>query len=144
MVVSGPPELVQPALARLEIIADTYLSPGTPVQLALAKFLAWRGELQAQLQRRIAANLTLLDEALRESKLLVRLDREGGWYAILRVPATRADESLAVELLERCSVLVHPGHFFNFSRDGFVVLSLITPEEQFQEGVRKLRKFFDG
>jgi aspartate/methionine/tyrosine aminotransferase len=144
MVASGPPELVQTAVARLEIIADTYLSPSTPVQLALAKFLALREDLQAQLRRRIAANLAFLDGALRESKLLARLDREGGWYAILRVPATRADESLAVELLERCAVLVHPGHFFNFSRDGFLVLSLITLEEQFQEGVRRLGNFFDG
>jgi alanine-synthesizing transaminase len=72
------------------------------------------------------------------------LDREGGWYAVLRVPATGPDEALAVALLERCSVLVHPGPFFNFSRDGFLVLSLIAPEKQFQEGVRRLRNFFDG
>ena len=144
MVVSGPESLVQTAIARLEIIADTYLSPGTPVQLALPTFLALRSSLQTQLQERISANLAILDATLRESKLLARLDREGGWYAILRVPATGPDEDLAVELLERCSVMVHPGHFFNFSRDGFLVLSLITPEEQFQEGVRRLRKFFDG
>jgi len=144
MVVSGPESLVQTAIARLEIIADTYLSPSTPVQLALPTFLALRSSLQTQLQERISANLAILDATLRESKLLARLDREGGWYAILRVPATGPDEDLAVELLERCSVMVHPGHFFNFSRDGFLVLSLITPEEQFKEGVRRLRKFFDG
>src|SRR5579872_3807623 len=144
MVVGGPQELVETAVERLEIIADTYLSPSTPVQLALPNFLALRSELQAQLQERITANLAFLDAVLRESKLLARLDREAGWYAILRVPATGPDESLAVDLLERCSVLVHPGHFFNFSRDGFLVLSLITPEEQFQEGVRRLRRFFDG
>jgi aspartate/methionine/tyrosine aminotransferase len=144
MVVSGPESLVQTAVARLEIIADTYLSPSTPVQLALPTFLALRSSLQTQLQERISANLAILDATLRESKLLARLDREGGWYAILRVPATGPDEDLAVELLERCSVMVHPGHFFNFSRDGFLVLSLITPEEQFDEGVRRLRKFFDG
>ena len=144
MVVSGPESLVQTAIARLEIIADTYLSPSTPVQLALPTFLALRSSLQTQLQERISANLAILDATLRESKLLARLDREGGWYAILRVPATGPDEDLAVELLERCSVMVHPGHFFNFSRDGFLVLSLITPEEQFDEGVRRLRKFFDG
>ena len=144
MVVSGPESLVQTAVARLEIIADTYLSPSTPVQLALKTFLSLRSSLQTQLQERISANLAILDATLRESKLLARLDREGGWYAILRVPATGPDEDLAVELLERCSVMVHPGHFFNFSRDGFLVLSLITPEEQFDEGVRRLRKFFDG
>jgi alanine-synthesizing transaminase len=144
MVVSGPRALVQTAVERLEIIADTYLSPSTPVQLALPKFLALRSGLQAQLLQRISANLAVLDGALRESKLLVRLDREGGWYAVLRVPVTGPDESLAVALLERCSVLAHPGHFFNFSRDGFLVLSLITPEKQFQEGVRRLKSFFEG
>jgi alanine-synthesizing transaminase len=143
-VVSGPQGLVQTAVERLEIIADTYLSPSTPVQLALPKFLALRHGLQAQLQERISANLGFLDAALLESRLLARLEREGGWYAVLRVPATGPDEALAVSLLERCSVLVHPGHFFNFSQDGFLVLSLITPEQQSQEGVRRLRKFFEG
>jgi alanine-synthesizing transaminase len=143
MVVNGPQALVHTAIERLEIIADTYLSPSTPVQLALPKFLALRSGLQAQLQRRISANLEVLDGVLRESKLLARLDREGGWYAILRVPVTGSDEVLAVALLDRCSVLVHPGHFFNFSREGFLVLSLITREKQFQEGARRLLKFFE-
>jgi alanine-synthesizing transaminase len=142
-VVSGPQALVQPAVERLEIIADTYLSPGTPVQLALPKFLALRHSLQEQLKGRISGNLAALDDALRASKLLTRLESEGGWYAVLRVPVTGSDEGLAVTLLERCSVLVHPGHFFNFPREGFLVLSLITPEQQFQEGVRRMRKFFD-
>jgi alanine-synthesizing transaminase len=144
IVVSGPQALVHPCVERLEIIADTYLSPSTPVQLALPKFLALRTGLQEQLQRRISANLAVLDGVLRESKLLARLDREGGWYAVLRVPATGPDEALAAALLERCSVLVHPGHFFNFSRNGFLVLSLIALEPQFQEGIRRLQTFFDG
>ena len=81
---------------------------------------------------------------LRELKSLTRLEREGGWYAILKVPATATDDDLAVAFLERHSVLVHPGHFFNFSREGFLVLSLITPEAEFQEGLRRLQKFFHG
>jgi alanine-synthesizing transaminase len=137
-VASGPQAVVQTAVERLEIIADTYLSPSTPVQLALRKFLSLRHSLQAQLHERISANLSSLDSMLRESKSLVRLDREGGWYAILRVPVTGTDDDLTIALLERCSVLVHPGHFFNFSRDGFLVLSLIAPEEEFREGVRRL------
>ena len=143
-VVSGPEDLVRTAVDRLEIIADTYLSPSTPTQLALPKLLALRHGLQAQLQRRIAANLGFLDSMLRQSKCLSRLDREGGWYAILRVPVTGTDEDLAVALVERSSVLVHPGHFFNFACEGFLVLSLITLEEQFREGILRLRKFFDG
>jgi aspartate/methionine/tyrosine aminotransferase len=141
-VVSGPDALVQTAVERLEIIADTYLSPSTPVQLALTKFLALRHVLQAQLQERISANLSVLESVLRESKFLSRLNREGGWYVTLRAPVTGTDEALAIALLERHSVLVHPGHFFNFSRDGFLVLSLITPEDRFQEGVRRLGEFF--
>ncbi len=143
-VVSGPEAAVQTAVDRLEIIADTYLSPSTPVQLALPKFLSLRHELQAQLQQRISTNLSVLDAMLRESKSLARLDREGGWYAILRVPVTATDDDLTVALLERCSVLVHPGHFFNFSQEGFLVLSLITAERQFRNGVRRLLKLLDG
>jgi alanine-synthesizing transaminase len=143
-VVSGPDALVQTAVDRLEIIADTYLSPSTPIQLALPKFLSLRYELQAQLQHRIPANLSVLDGVLRESKSITRLDREGGWYAILRVPAIATDDELTVALVERSAVLVHPGHFFNFSREGFLVLSLMTPNGEFQEGVRRLQKFLDA
>ena len=142
-VVSGPDAAVQTAVDRLEIISDTYLSPSTPVQLALPKFLSLRHAMQAQLQGRISANLSALDAMLCESKSLARLDREGGWYAILRVPVTASDDDLTVALLERCSVLVHPGHFFNFSREGFLVLSLITPEDKFKVGVRRLLKLID-
>ena len=143
-VVSGPEAIVQSAIDRLEIIADTYLSPSTPVQLALPKFLFLRHSLHAQLQQRISANLSALDSMLRESKSLARLDREGGWYAILRVPVTATDDDLTVALLERHSVLVHPGHFFNFSQEGFLVLSLITQEIEFLEGAKRLRNFVDG
>jgi aspartate/methionine/tyrosine aminotransferase len=143
-VVSGPEAMVQMAVERLEIIADTYLSPSTPVQLALPKLLAMRHGLQAQLRHRVNANLAVLDGAFRESKSLTRLSREGGWYAILRVPVTQTDEALVVALLQQCSVLVHPGYFFNFSQDGFIVLSLITQEDQFQEGVRRLIEFFNA
>ncbi len=143
-VVSGPNTIVRTAVDRLEIIADTYLSPSTPVQLALPKFLMLRHALQTQLQQRISSNLSTLDSMLRGSKSLTRLDREGGWYAILRVPVTATDDDLTVALLERCSVLVHPGHFFNFSREGFLVLSLITPEYEFQEGLQRLWKYFDN
>ncbi len=143
-VVSGPKSVVPTAVDRLEIIADTYLSPSTPVQLALPKFLSLRHSLQSQLQQRISASLSVLDSLLRESKSLARLDCEGGWYAILRVPVTGTDDDLTVALLERFSVLVHPGHFFNFSQEGFLVLSLITPGKEFQDGLWRLQKFFDG
>jgi alanine-synthesizing transaminase len=143
-VVSGPEAQVKTAVDRLEIIADTFLSPSTPVQLALPEFLSLRHGLQSQLRERVSANLSVLDGMLRESKSLSRLDREGGWYAILRVPVTGTDEDLTVALLERHSVLAHPGHFFNFSQEGFLVLSLIPPVDEFREGVRRLLSHFDA
>ena len=144
LVASGPQPLVRRAMERLEIIADTFLSAGTPVQLALPKLLGIRGQMQRQLQNRIAANLAHLDAALVANKLISRLDRQGGWYAVLRVPVAGSDEDLAVALLEKNSVLVHPGRFFDFRQDGFLVLSLITPETVFREGVRRLLEFFSG
>ena len=142
IVASGPEPQARTAIERLEIIADTYLSPSTPVQLAARKFLEMRSAMQAQIKERVAVNLAFLDTQLRESSSISRLEREGGWCAVLRVPVSGSDESLAVDLMERCSVLVHPGNFFNFSQDGFLVLSLITSVAEFQEGIRRIREFF--
>jgi alanine-synthesizing transaminase len=141
IVVSGPESLVDTAMRRLDVIGDTYLSPSAPVQLALGEMLAMRSDLQTQMQERLSANLRALDKLLQQSSV-DRLKREGGWYAVLRVPATGSDEDLAIRLLENCDVLVHPGHFFDFPREGFVVLSLIAPEAEFQEGARRLQGFF--
>ena len=114
IVASGAPELAREALARLEVIADTYLSVSTPVQLALPEFLAQRDGIQRQVKERVAANLAELDRQLAEQESVRRLEVEGGWYAVLRVPATRSDEEVAIDLLERQSVIVHPGHFYDF------------------------------
>jgi alanine-synthesizing transaminase len=143
IVVSGPEPWARGAAERLDVIADTYLSPGAPVQLAAAKLLGLRGQMQEQVRRRVAANLAWLDGALRGGvSPMTRLACEGGWYAVLRVPSSGSDELLAAKLLERCSVLVHPGKFFNFAQNGFLVLSLISPEKDFQEGCRRLQQFF--
>jgi alanine-synthesizing transaminase len=144
IVVSGPAALVDTAMQRLEVIGDTYLSPSTPGQLALAEMLAMRGNLQTQMRQRLCSNLAFLDTLLQREGSIDRLKREGGWYAVLRVPATGSDEDLAIKLLETCSVLVHPGHFFDFPRDGFLVVSLIAREAEFQEGARRLQGFFHG
>ena len=143
IVVSGPDELVHAAMQRLDVIGDTYLSPSIPVQLAVAEMLSMRGDLQKQMQQRVCSNLKFLD-ALMQKSSVDRLNREGGWYAVLRVPAKGSDEDLAIELLENCDVLVHPGHFFDFPRDGFVIVSLIAREAEFQEGARRLRNFFSS
>ncbi len=138
LIASGPESAVQPALARLEIIADTFLSMNAPIQLAAAPFLDQRKNIQPLLLDRVRANLEDLDRALASQKTCQRLLVEGGWYAILRVPATQSDEDLAIEILRAENVLVHPGHFYDFAADGYLVLSLITPPKMFREGVHRL------
>lgn len=138
MIASGPAAQPNAAIERLEIIADTYLSVGTPVQLALPRLLGLRGELQWQLRVRIQANLTTLDTALAKHPHVTRLEREGGWYAVLRAPNTQSGEEFAIALLERRGVLLHPGQFFDFAREGFLVVSLIAPAEEFRRGIEAL------
>jgi aspartate/methionine/tyrosine aminotransferase len=135
---AGPDALVSDAIARLEIIADTYLSLNAPVQHALPTLLAQRGVMQPQIMRRIEKNLRTLDENLERQKLVSRLELEGGWCAVLRVPAVRPDEELAIRLMEDYSVLAHPGHFYDFLDDGYLVVSLLTPVEEFGEGIRAI------
>jgi alanine-synthesizing transaminase len=141
LVASGPERLKMEALARLEVIADTYLSPSAPIQHAAASFLESRGAIQRELMALVRSNLSELDRQLAGQRLCHRLEVQGGWYAILRVPVTRTDEELAVELLEQESVVVHPGLFFEFHSEGHLVLSLITPEADFAEGSRRLLAF---
>jgi alanine-synthesizing transaminase len=137
--VSGPSSAdVSAALSRLEIIADTYLSMNAPLQWATPALLHQRKEIQRQLVDRVLNNLVELDRQLSAEKACQRLDVEGGWYAILRVPVIQSDEELAVELLEQKKVLVHPGHFYDFPSDGFLILSLITPQNDFCEGVKNI------
>jgi alanine-synthesizing transaminase len=129
---------VNTALGRLEVIADTYLSMSAPIQLAAAVLLDQRKTIQPQLLDRLRVNLKELDRQLANQKNCRRLDVEGGWYAILRVPITQSDEELAVAILRKRSVLVHPGHFYDFSSDGHLVISLITPTEDFGQGIGRL------
>lgn len=136
--VSGPSSAVSAALSRLEIIADTYLSMNAPLQWATPVLLDQRKAIQRQLLDRVLQNLTELDRQLSAEKACQRLQVEGGWYAILRIPVMQSDEEFAVELLEQKKVLVHPGHFYDFASDGFVILSLITPHNDFCEGVKRI------
>jgi aspartate/methionine/tyrosine aminotransferase len=138
LIASGPDELKRTALEKLEVIADTYLSPNAPVQLATPVFLEQRSGFREQLLARVRRNLKELDRQLAMQKNCSRLHVEGGWYVVLRVPATRSDEELAVTLLETRNVYVHPGHFFDFPAEGYLVLSLIAGKDQFTKGVRHI------
>jgi len=142
LAVSGPEAEKREALARLEMIADTYLSLNAPIQLAAPVLLQQRRQFQQQLMARVRANLMELDLQLSEKRHISRLAVEGGWYAVLRIPATRPDEELAIDLLQKHGVYLHPGHFYDFPGEGHLVVSLITPEQDFREGVRRLLSVF--
>jgi len=141
MTVSGPEAEVGSALAKLEIIADTYLSMNTPMQVALPALLASRAGFQKQLRERVEANSKALDAALATVPSVERLATEAGWYAVLRVPQTASDEELAIALVEEQGVIVHPGHFYDFRAEGYLVLSLITAAPAFREGASLLSAF---
>jgi aspartate/methionine/tyrosine aminotransferase len=136
-VVGGPDALAEAALARLEIIADAFLSVGAPVQHALPALLASRAGVTAAIVARTRDNLALLRGAL-PGKATSVLDVEAGWYATLRVPRTRSEEQWALSLLEQDGVYVHPGHFFDFESEAYLVASLLTPQPVFREGVERL------
>jgi alanine-synthesizing transaminase len=143
LIASGPPQLKNEAIARLELIADTHLSMNAPVQHALPIFVAQRKSFQEQLMSRVRHNLAELDRQLSAQKVCSRLAVEAGWYAVLRVPATRSDDDLALELLRTHGVYVHPGHFYDFPSDGYLIVSLITPELDFLKAVTRVLKVLD-
>lgn len=138
MVVSGPKAARDEALRRLEVIADAYLSVSTAVQLATPKLLAERSQVQEQIKGRVRENLAELDRQVGSRKECSRLQVEGGWYAVLRVPVTGSDEELAVRLLETAGLIVHPGHFYDFPSEGYLVLSLISRPQVMREGLQRL------
>src|SRR5947207_920992 len=138
LIASGPQQWKRESLVRLEVIADTYLSVNAPVQLAIPRFLEQRHAFQEQVISRVRRNLAELDRQLAMQKACSRLTVEGGWCVVLRVPATRSDEDLAIKLLTAQGVSVHPGHFYEFASDGYLVVSLITPERIFAEGTSRL------
>ena len=103
----------------------------------------WRGgPIQEQIRARVAANLAELDRQLGELPAVQRLEVEGGWYAVLRIPALEPDEQTVLALLER-GVWVHPGYFFGMAESGWLVLSLLGPEAEFSTGVTRLVEFFE-
>ncbi len=141
VVTNGPAGQVAEAMGRLDVIADTYLSMNAPVQWAVPVMLEQRTGIQRQLLQRVEANLADLDRQLAAQKACERLIVEGGWYAVLRVPVTRSDEELAIELVRQKFVVLHPGHFYDFENEGFLILSLIAPPADFKLGIQRLLEF---
>jgi aspartate/methionine/tyrosine aminotransferase len=136
--VQGDPRQVDEALDRLELICDTYLSVSTPVQLAAKQLLDRGAAVRAQILERVRRNYAGLRETLGGSGATV-LPADGGWTAVIRVPATRSEEALVLELLEQDGVVVHPGYFFDFPQEAFLVVSLLPDPPDFDLGVRLIR-----
>ena len=130
------------ALQRLEVISDTFLSMSAPVQCALPAWLAERAGAQRQIRQRLRANLKTLDSILGRQTLVTRLEFEAGWYAVLRIPGLKPDEQTALELLLERGVVVHPGGFYGFSGRGWLVISLLAPEQEFSAGVEAISLHF--
>ena len=135
--IGGPAPLRQKAQDRLELIADTFLSVGTPVQLAAPRLLAFQPQAQAAISARLRANLQTLAAAVHDTACQL-LPVEGGWYAVLRLPRLLSEEDWALLLLEQDGVLVHPGYFYDFAQEAYVVLSLLTEPAVLKQGAERL------
>lgn len=141
--IGGPEARVTEHVEALEHIADTFLSPSGPVQHALPSLLSASRVSSAAIQHRIEHNDAVLRDICR-GKAITVLPVEGGWYAVLRLPAVRSEEAWVLGLLEECDVLVQPGWFFDFASEAFVVVSLLTPEAELEEGARRLCSHVTG
>ena len=139
--VGGAPALRRAALERLEIIADTFLSVNTPVQAACPALLSLRKGLQSQIQRRLQVNLAALSKLVSARNEMTLLPVEGGWNAVIRMHTVEPEESLSLRLLRDADVFAHPGAFFGFTEGCHMVVSLLTPEREFEAGIRGIAEF---
>ena len=140
----GPSGIVAEALDRLELICDTYLSVSTPVQIAARSLLERGAAVRKQILDRLRGNDATLREAFADSCGATVLPADGGWSAVVRVPATRSEEALVTELIERDGVVVHPGYFFDFPHEAFLIVSLLPEPGVFARGVRLVRERLDA
>jgi alanine-synthesizing transaminase len=138
MALGGPGLALQAALSRLEIIADTYLSVGTPVQLATSGILELGESVRKQILRRVQQNYDVLKQAALKYESCQVLRAEGGWSVVIRIPHTMPEDERVVGLLDEQRVLVHPGYFFDFPRDGYLVVSLLPRPDVFRSAIERL------
>ena len=143
MAIGGPQDAVRQAQARLELAADTYLSVSTPVQLSAPTLLASGAAVRAQIHARLTQNLEALGQRVDRTSSCQVLAADGGWSAVIQVPSFQPEEELVLALVEQDSVLVHPGYFFDFPRESFVIVSLLARPDQFAEGIDRILGRFD-
>ncbi len=143
MALGGPDALVRAALERLEHVCDTYLSVSTPVQVAAARLLERGAAIRSQIAARVAENYRSLIALGSRTPSCRVLPSDGGWYAVLHVPSLESEEELVVRLLTVDGVLMHPGYFFDFPRESFLVASLLPPVGAFTDGIGRMLRHFD-
>jgi aspartate/methionine/tyrosine aminotransferase len=136
--VEGPDALVRGALDRLELICDTYLSVATPVQVAAPRLIEAGGSVRQRILDRVRTNHESLRAVSAAYPSVELLHADAGWSAVLRVASTRSEEEVVLELIEQDGVLVHPGFFFDFPHEAFLVVSLLPEPPVFLEGIRRL------
>lgn len=144
MAMAGPTREVERALTRIEFACDAYLSVSTPVQIAAGELLDHGADVRRQIQSRVAANYRSLFDMASGSPVCHVMHAEGGWSAILRVPAIESEEEMVLTLLDHEGVLIHPGYFFDFPHEAYVIVSLLVREATFVEGVRRLLRYVDS
>jgi hypothetical protein len=137
--VNGPEPLKDAAKQRLEFIADTYLSVSSMIQQAAPRLFSSQGKVQQEIVARIQANERLLQTMTGLAHCL----REGGWYAIIKLPANITDEQCCLDVLRQHCLIVHPGFFYDFNENHCIVVSLITPEEEFRQGLSRLQAYLN-
>ena len=144
IVLSGPESEVEQAAAKLEVIADTFLSVNTPVQQALPKWLSLQEDIQKEIKIRLNKNKRFIEGIIAGDEHYQLLSIEGGWYAILKILDNQNEEDLVLNLLKNYSVSVHPGYFFDFEEGQHLIISLLTEESIFQEGLRRILNCYEN
>jgi alanine-synthesizing transaminase len=140
---SGSDGRVREAAARLELVCDTYLSVSTPLQAAAAELLDRGAVVRSQIQRRVTSNYEMLNVRAAGVRSCELRRADGGWYGVLRVPSIMSEDDLVLTLLNEDGVLVHPGYFFDFSAESFLIVSLLPPEAAFAEGISRVLHRFE-
>ena len=137
-VVDGVGNDVESALRAVGFVTDTYLSVSTPVQLATPDLLVSGQALTGQIRQRASGNFRRLERLAKRFSSVSVFPVEGGWYAVVQVPALYSEEQLALRLLKEAYVHVHPGYFFDFSNGVFLVVSLLPPTDRFSCAMEKV------